>query len=264
MHTCGGTGHGPLPLRVRSVTGLVGVPWGRVSAVQPPQTPESALASQRAPSEPVRGRPAGGEAPSGDSPPLRAREGPTAPPPEPSRLRRCAEPNRSVRLPPVRGLDLQPRDWPHVTSLLLSPASEVSVREESDNDQNQSDDGDPEASPTKSPTTPKSVKSKSSSGTAQPPDVTDRPREDAGAEARPGGGGGLASADEGRGTPRAGPLPSVTAHRATAGLGPLCPARSPRLQTRRRGRHRRGQWGGWAHPRGSGARWSQLLTEVPT
>ncbi|KAF3688835.1 Ras-specific guanine nucleotide-releasing factor 1 [Channa argus] len=40
---------------------------------------------------------------------------------------------------------------------------ELSVREESDNDQNQSDDGDPEASPTKSPTTPKNVKCKNSS-----------------------------------------------------------------------------------------------------
>ncbi|XP_059035778.1 ras-specific guanine nucleotide-releasing factor 1 isoform X2 [Mustela lutreola] len=46
---------------------------------------------------------------------------------------------------------------------LSKQTSEVSVREESDNDQNQSDDGDPEASPTKSPTTPKSVKSKNSS-----------------------------------------------------------------------------------------------------
>uniref|UniRef100_A0A8C9DHU8 Ras protein specific guanine nucleotide releasing factor 1 n=1 Tax=Prolemur simus TaxID=1328070 RepID=A0A8C9DHU8_PROSS len=42
-------------------------------------------------------------------------------------------------------------------------SSEVSVREESDVDQNQSDDGDAETSPTKSPTTPKSVRSKSSS-----------------------------------------------------------------------------------------------------
>lgn len=67
-----------------------------------------------------------------------------------------------------------------MTSFLLSPASEVSVREESDNDQNQSDDGDPEVSPTKSPTTPKSVKSKNSSGTAQPRDVTDRFREEVG------------------------------------------------------------------------------------
>uniref|UniRef100_A0A2K6ER46 Ras protein specific guanine nucleotide releasing factor 1 n=1 Tax=Propithecus coquereli TaxID=379532 RepID=A0A2K6ER46_PROCO len=41
--------------------------------------------------------------------------------------------------------------------------SEVSVREESDTDQNQSDDGDAETSPTKSPTTPKSVRSKNSS-----------------------------------------------------------------------------------------------------
>ncbi|XP_069898878.1 ras-specific guanine nucleotide-releasing factor 1 isoform X2 [Dipodomys merriami] len=41
--------------------------------------------------------------------------------------------------------------------------SEVSVREESDGDQNQSDEGDTETSPTKSPTTPKSIKSKNSS-----------------------------------------------------------------------------------------------------
>uniref|UniRef100_A0A8C4F5G2 Ras protein specific guanine nucleotide releasing factor 1 n=1 Tax=Dicentrarchus labrax TaxID=13489 RepID=A0A8C4F5G2_DICLA len=41
---------------------------------------------------------------------------------------------------------------------------DLSVREESDNDPNQSDDGDPEASPTKSPTTPKNVKCKNSSG----------------------------------------------------------------------------------------------------
>uniref|UniRef100_A0AAQ5XBN1 Ras protein specific guanine nucleotide releasing factor 1 n=1 Tax=Amphiprion ocellaris TaxID=80972 RepID=A0AAQ5XBN1_AMPOC len=41
---------------------------------------------------------------------------------------------------------------------------DLSVREESDNDQNQSDDGDPEASPTKSPTTPKNIKCKNSSG----------------------------------------------------------------------------------------------------
>uniref|UniRef100_A0A3Q2Q6Z4 Ras protein specific guanine nucleotide releasing factor 1 n=1 Tax=Fundulus heteroclitus TaxID=8078 RepID=A0A3Q2Q6Z4_FUNHE len=40
---------------------------------------------------------------------------------------------------------------------------DLSVREESDNDQNQSDDGDPEASPTKSPSTPKNVKCKNSS-----------------------------------------------------------------------------------------------------
>ncbi|XP_022366895.1 ras-specific guanine nucleotide-releasing factor 1 isoform X2 [Enhydra lutris kenyoni] len=46
---------------------------------------------------------------------------------------------------------------------LSKQTSEVSVREESDNDQNQSDDGDTEASPTKSPTTPKSVKIKNSS-----------------------------------------------------------------------------------------------------
>uniref|UniRef100_A0A8C9Y7G1 Ras protein specific guanine nucleotide releasing factor 1 n=1 Tax=Sander lucioperca TaxID=283035 RepID=A0A8C9Y7G1_SANLU len=39
-----------------------------------------------------------------------------------------------------------------------------SVREESDIDHNQSDDGDPEASPIKSPTTPKNIKCKNSSG----------------------------------------------------------------------------------------------------
>ncbi|CAI9157725.1 unnamed protein product [Rangifer tarandus platyrhynchus] len=48
-------------------------------------------------------------------------------------------------------------------SALNKQSSEVSMREESDNDQNQSDDGDAETSPTKSPTTPKSVKSKNSS-----------------------------------------------------------------------------------------------------
>nr|KAF6411509.1 Ras protein specific guanine nucleotide releasing factor 1 [Rousettus aegyptiacus] len=42
-------------------------------------------------------------------------------------------------------------------------SSDVSVREESDTDENQSDDGDTETSPSKSPTTPKSVKSKNSS-----------------------------------------------------------------------------------------------------
>ncbi|KAF6714756.1 Ras-specific guanine nucleotide-releasing factor 1 [Oryzias melastigma] len=41
--------------------------------------------------------------------------------------------------------------------------ADLSVREESDNDQNQSDDGDAEASPTKSPTTPKNIKCKNSS-----------------------------------------------------------------------------------------------------
>ncbi|KAM9586313.1 ras-specific guanine nucleotide-releasing factor 1 isoform 2-T2 [Trichechus inunguis] len=48
-------------------------------------------------------------------------------------------------------------------SALNKQSSEVSVREESDTDQNQSDDGDPETSPAKSPPTPKSVKSKNSS-----------------------------------------------------------------------------------------------------
>ena len=48
------------------------------------------------------------------------------------------------------------------------------MREESDNDQNQSDDGDAETSPTKSPTTPKSVKSKNSSGTAHQPRTANR------------------------------------------------------------------------------------------
>ncbi|CAM9226055.1 unnamed protein product, partial [Lampetra planeri] len=40
---------------------------------------------------------------------------------------------------------------------------DLSVREESDNDPNQSEDADPEASPTKSPTTPKNIKCKNSS-----------------------------------------------------------------------------------------------------
>ncbi|XP_030670744.1 ras-specific guanine nucleotide-releasing factor 1 isoform X5 [Nomascus leucogenys] len=52
---------------------------------------------------------------------------------------------------------------PEDPSSLSKQSSEVSVREESDTDQNQSDDGDTETSPTKSPTTPKSVKSKNSS-----------------------------------------------------------------------------------------------------
>lgn len=52
------------------------------------------------------------------------------------------------------------------------PGSEVSMREESDNDQNQSDEGDTETSPTKSPTTPKSVKSKNSSGIIHRPETT--------------------------------------------------------------------------------------------
>uniref|UniRef100_H0V5A0 Ras protein specific guanine nucleotide releasing factor 1 n=1 Tax=Cavia porcellus TaxID=10141 RepID=H0V5A0_CAVPO len=46
---------------------------------------------------------------------------------------------------------------------LLTLNKQISVREESDMDQNQSDEGDTETSPTKSPTTPKSVKSKNSS-----------------------------------------------------------------------------------------------------
>lgn len=45
------------------------------------------------------------------------------------------------------------------------------MREESDTDDNQSDDGDPETSPSKSPTTPKSVKSKNSSGIRHPPEA---------------------------------------------------------------------------------------------
>uniref|UniRef100_A0A4X1UTS6 Ras protein specific guanine nucleotide releasing factor 1 n=2 Tax=Sus scrofa TaxID=9823 RepID=A0A4X1UTS6_PIG len=52
---------------------------------------------------------------------------------------------------------------PEEPSALSKQSSEISMREESDNDQNQSDDGDAETSPTKSPTTPKSVKSKNSS-----------------------------------------------------------------------------------------------------
>ncbi|XP_006905435.1 ras-specific guanine nucleotide-releasing factor 1 [Pteropus alecto] len=42
-------------------------------------------------------------------------------------------------------------------------SSDVSMREESDTDDNQSDDGDTETSPSKSPTTPKSIKSRSPS-----------------------------------------------------------------------------------------------------
>ncbi|XP_051063336.1 ras-specific guanine nucleotide-releasing factor 1 [Phodopus roborovskii] len=52
---------------------------------------------------------------------------------------------------------------PEEPSTLSKQSSEVSVKEESDMDQNQSDDGDTEASPTKSPSTPKPVKSKNSS-----------------------------------------------------------------------------------------------------
>ncbi|XP_068394218.1 ras-specific guanine nucleotide-releasing factor 1 [Eschrichtius robustus] len=52
---------------------------------------------------------------------------------------------------------------PEELSAPSKQSSEVCMREESDNDQNQSDEGDTEASPTKSPTTPKSVKSKNSS-----------------------------------------------------------------------------------------------------
>lgn len=51
--------------------------------------------------------------------------------------------------------------------------ADLSVREESDNDPNQSDDGDAEASPTKSPTTPKNLKCKNSSGTSCPRYVHD-------------------------------------------------------------------------------------------
>ncbi|XP_037689186.1 LOW QUALITY PROTEIN: ras-specific guanine nucleotide-releasing factor 1 [Choloepus didactylus] len=56
-----------------------------------------------------------------------------------------------------------PTERPEDPSTLSKQSSEVSMREESDVDQNQSDDGDTETSPTKSPTTPKSVKSKNSS-----------------------------------------------------------------------------------------------------
>ncbi|XP_050013258.1 ras-specific guanine nucleotide-releasing factor 1 isoform X2 [Alexandromys fortis] len=52
---------------------------------------------------------------------------------------------------------------PEESSTLNKQSSEVPVKEESDVDQNQSDEGDTEASPTKSPSTPKSVKSKNSS-----------------------------------------------------------------------------------------------------
>ncbi|XP_052572590.1 ras-specific guanine nucleotide-releasing factor 1 isoform X1 [Peromyscus californicus insignis] len=52
---------------------------------------------------------------------------------------------------------------PEEPSALSKQSSEVSVKEDSDADQNQSDDCDTEASPTKSPSTPASVKSKNSS-----------------------------------------------------------------------------------------------------
>ncbi|KAF6079191.1 Ras protein specific guanine nucleotide releasing factor 1 [Phyllostomus discolor] len=52
---------------------------------------------------------------------------------------------------------------PEEPSALSKQSSDVSVREESDTDPNQSDDADTETSPSKSPTTPKSVKSKNSS-----------------------------------------------------------------------------------------------------
>ncbi|XP_056356166.1 ras-specific guanine nucleotide-releasing factor 1 isoform X2 [Oenanthe melanoleuca] len=48
-------------------------------------------------------------------------------------------------------------------SVLGKQSSEVSVREESDTDPNHSDEAEAEASPTKSPTTPKSIKCKNSS-----------------------------------------------------------------------------------------------------
>nr|XP_042137347.1 ras-specific guanine nucleotide-releasing factor 1 [Peromyscus maniculatus bairdii] len=52
---------------------------------------------------------------------------------------------------------------PEESSALSKQSSEVSMKEDSDADQNQSDDCDTEASPTKSPSTPASVKSKNSS-----------------------------------------------------------------------------------------------------
>ncbi|CAO2634034.1 Ras-specific guanine nucleotide-releasing factor 1 [Lemmus lemmus] len=52
---------------------------------------------------------------------------------------------------------------PEEPSALNKQSSEVPVKEETEVDQNQSDEGDTEASPTKSPSTPKSVKSKNSS-----------------------------------------------------------------------------------------------------
>ncbi|KAJ8778283.1 hypothetical protein J1605_013782 [Eschrichtius robustus] len=64
---------------------------------------------------------------------------------------------------------------PEELSAPSKQSSEVCMREESDNDQNQSDEGDAEASPTKSPTTPKSVKSKNSSGTIHQPETTEFP-----------------------------------------------------------------------------------------
>ncbi|XP_032955865.1 ras-specific guanine nucleotide-releasing factor 1 isoform X4 [Rhinolophus ferrumequinum] len=56
-----------------------------------------------------------------------------------------------------------PAEKPEDPSAPSRQSSEVSMREESDTDENPSDDGDTELSPTKSPTTPKSVKSKNSS-----------------------------------------------------------------------------------------------------
>lgn len=55
-------------------------------------------------------------------------------------------------------------DWRPVNGALLPPGSEASVREESDDDATRSDDGDAETPPTWSPTTPKALKSKNSSG----------------------------------------------------------------------------------------------------
>lgn len=73
-------------------------------------------------------------------------------------------------------------------SLSIPPGSEVSVKEESDADQNQSDDGDTEASPTKSPSTPKSVKTKNSSGTIPPCGAAGGAQEGRGLQVRSRGG----------------------------------------------------------------------------
>lgn len=88
---------------------------------------------------------------------------------------------RTLRHPNKVGRRARPR-W--ITPILIccsdvfndprdSVDADLSVREESDNDPNQSDDGDAEASPTKSPTTPKNLKCKNSSGTSCPRYVHD-------------------------------------------------------------------------------------------
>ncbi|XP_050996189.1 ras-specific guanine nucleotide-releasing factor 1 isoform X2 [Acomys russatus] len=91
----------------------------------------------------------------------------TTPTPTPTQT---PTPNPTPTQTPVRTPTQTPTPAPTPTpenpeepSALSKQSSEVSVKEESDVDQNQSDDGDTEASPTKSPSTPKSVKTKNSS-----------------------------------------------------------------------------------------------------